>query len=360
MRQPCGYHPMNNERHIEHIRRESGRIGKGGTYFSPAAVLRDGTCLAAGSCESHVMVNPSDWLDLVPPHVIRKLIDDYLAEDVHMSEVGGFVVGSEVKEAWLLCKSPCKLAGRPFFDAVFAHFGACTVTWHVQEGDGFPTASDKKRVHCATVRGPANQILLGERIALNILSRCSGVAGRAAHLTSVAKGLHGGGRQAVDKWPHGRVAATRKTTPGFRVVEKYGALVGGADTHRMSLSSMVMIKDNHIWASGGIPQAVAKARQAAGFSVKIEVEVRDLDEALAAAKAGADVIMLDNFTPGTLHPAAEKLKEAYPAVIVEASGGIRVDTIASYAGPHIDVISVGNITHGYSVVDFSLKIQKDK
>merc|ERR1712070_181277 len=140
------------------------------------------------------------------------------------------------------------------------------------------------------VRGPARKILLGERTALNTLSRCSGVAATCADAVAIKR---------AQNW-EGYVAGTRKTTPGFRIAEKYGLLVGGAATHRLDLSQMVMLKDNHIWASGSITQAVKDARVAAGFSQKIEVECQSLQEAIEAAQAGADIVMLDNFKPEDL------------------------------------------------------------
>jgi len=158
---------------------------------------------------------------------------------------------------------------------------------------------------------------------------------------------------------HGEIAATRKTTPGFRLVEKYAVLVGGASTHRYDLSSMIMLKDNHIWSSGDISNAVKSARKVGGFSIKIEVECRSVDEARSAAKAGADIIMLDNFSPETLHQSAEILKEEFPNLLVEASGGITESNVEDYMGPFIDVISLGSITQGYHPVNFSLKILKE-
>jgi len=121
------------------------------------------------------------------------------------------------------------------------------------------------KVIIGTVRGPARKILLGERTALNLLSRASGVATSADEAVQIAKN---------HKW-HGHVAGTRKTTPGFRIVEKYALLVGGAATHRLDLSNMVMLKDNHIWSAGSITNAVQLAKKAAGFSSKIEVHHRD-------------------------------------------------------------------------------------
>lgn len=142
----------------------------------------------------------------------------------------------------------------------------------------------------AYVRGNANNLLRGERVALNILARCSGIATVARQATTLAR-KHGF---------KGVIAGTRKTTPGFRLVEKYGMLVGGADTHRMDLSSMVMIKDNHIASCGSIAAAIRAAKTAAGFACKIEVETVNATMASEAIEAGADVVMLDNRSPEQL------------------------------------------------------------
>ena len=140
-------------------------------------------------------------------------------------------------------------------------------------------------------------------------------------------------------------------------MEKYSVLVGGGSTHRMNLSHMVMLKDNHIWSAGSITAAVQKARLAAGFSSKIEVEASTFEDADEAAKAGAEVVMLDNFEPEELKKVAARLKAAHPHVMLEASGGITKTTLGSYLCPAIDVVSQGRFTHGYSCLDFSLKIQ---
>jgi nicotinate-nucleotide pyrophosphorylase (carboxylating) len=119
--------------------------------------------------------------------------------------------------------------------------------------------------------------------------------------------------------------------------------------------------DNHIWAAGSIAAAVRSARSVCGFSSKVEVEARSLEEALEAAGAGADIVMLDNYpTPAALHADAAALKARFPSVLVEASGGIRVDTMAAYFSPHVDVLSSGALTQGYSTADFSLKVNKGK
>jgi len=246
----------------------------------------------------------------------------------------------------LFGKSRGILAGVPFFTFAFESLG-CTVEWHKEEGSLVdPAAAQGGKVLVAVVRGPARLILLGERTALNTLSRASAVATAADEAVQVAK---------EHSW-HGHVAGTRKTTPGFRIVEKYALLVGGASTHRLDLSNMVMLKDNHIWSAGNITKAVQHARKAAGFSSKIEVECQSLEEAHEAASAGADIVMLDNMEPGQLKMAAAMLKASHPSLLIEASGGITLETMPNYFSPHVDIVSRGQLTQGYGSVDFSLKI----
>lgn len=214
------------------------------------------------------------------------------------------------------------------------------------EGTLFDKASGADKLALATVTGPVHKILQGERTALNTLSRCSGVATASRQALAVAQSVG---------WK-GYTAGTRKTTPGFRIVEKYGLLVGGVATHRLDLSQMVMLKDNHIWAAGSITEAVIRARQAAGFSQKIEVECQTKAEAEEAARAGADIVMLDNFAPNQLKMDAKTLKQEFPHLLIEASGGITVETMGDYLSEHVDICSQGSLTQGYSCLDFSLKI----
>jgi nicotinate-nucleotide pyrophosphorylase (carboxylating) len=246
-------------------------------------------------------------------------------------------------------KSPGVLAGRPFFDAVFETLG-CRVSWDSKMKEGMSLdPGGATKIHVATVTGPIAQILQGERTALNTLSRCSGVATGAHRAVTMVREECG--------W-NGHLAGTRKTTPGFRIVEKYGLLVGGAATHRIDLSQMVMLKDNHIQAAGNnILVAVQWARSAAGFSQKIEVECQNLSEALEAAAAGADIVMLDNYvSPDQLRADANAFKMQYPYVLVEASGGITLADLPGYCCDSVDIISQGSLTQGYDCVDFSLKI----
>ncbi|KAL4894328.1 Quinolinate phosphoribosyl transferase [Aspergillus ambiguus] len=298
---------------------------------------------------------------LLPP-TYKRLITTWLEEDCPSFDYGGFVVGDHPAEARLLAKSPGLLAGVPFFDEVFAQLH-CTVTWHVSEGDVLTpgTSGSEKVIHCATVTGPTRSILLGERVALNILARCSGIASHANRLASALR-AHG--------W-HGTLAGTRKVTPGFRLVEKYAMLVGGADPHRHDLSAMTMLKDNHIWAcanaTGGaasivaaIPRAVQAAKAAAGFAIKVEVECRSVEEANAAVEAGADVIMLDNFSAEGVRAAARELKQTWAgknrAFLIEVSGGLNESNAAQYVCPDVDILSTSSIHQGTGIVDFSLKV----
>ncbi|KAI9373246.1 Quinolinate phosphoribosyl transferase [Aspergillus egyptiacus] len=310
------------------------------------------------------------------PATYKRLISEWLEEDCPSFDYGGFVVGESEGEAWLLGKSEGIIAGVPFFDEVFSQLG-CSVEWHRTEGTRL---SASQKTHVATVRGPIRKILLGERVALNILARCSGIATKTSTLNSILRS-HG--------W-EGTLAGTRKTTPGFRIVEKYGILVGGADPHRHDLSSMTMLKDNHVWAcannaassasqaaaagsleegdiAAAIPKAVQAAKAVGGFSTKVEVEVRSVEEANAAIGAGADVVMLDNFSPEGVRVAARQLKEEWKAkgkgegaFLIEVSGGLNEANAAQYACEDVDILSTSSIHQGVGIVDFSLKVSLRK
>lgn len=284
--------------------------------------------------------------NLLHPVILREKVKEWLKEDTPNFDYGGFVVGEKVERAFLLCKSPGVLSGVPFFEEVFKVLD-CQVDWHFSEGTFLEPICK-----VATVTGKVRNILLGERVALNCITRASGISSLGKKLCDVVYGKDG------DEW-HGEIAGTRKTTPGFRLVEKYALLIGGMSTHRYDLSSMIMLKDNHIWSAGSITQVVKDAKSVGGFSSKVEVECRSLQEGLEAAQAGADVVMLDNFKTDELHTTAKQIKQKYPGVVIEASGGVSEETIKAYVGEHVDVISLGKVTQGYDTVDFSLKIQKN-
>ncbi|KAL1884214.1 hypothetical protein VTK73DRAFT_5350 [Phialemonium thermophilum] len=289
---------------------------------------------------------------LLPPSW-KTQVTAWLAEDTPSFDYGGFVVGDAPRTAVLWGKSAGILAGVPFVNEVFAQCG-CQVEWHAEEGSHVGAPANIGGAHggkrrLATVTGPARGLLLAERVALNVLARCSGVATASRRLLL---NLRSAGFRGV-------LAGTRKTTPGFRLVEKYGMLVGGADTHRVDLSAMIMLKDNHIWSRGSITDAVRAARSAGGFSLKIEVEVQSESEADEAIAAGADVVMLDNFTGEGVKIAAKSLKERWAGkkqFLLEVSGGITPDNAEQFVSNDVDILSTSSIHQGVPHVDFSLKI----
>ncbi|KAI5790717.1 Quinolinate phosphoribosyl transferase [Peziza echinospora] len=287
---------------------------------------------------------------LLPP-TYKTTIASWLHEDCPSFDYGGYVVGEATKTATLYAKSPGILAGVPFFTEVFAQLG-CTVHWHYREGASLVPPPGTAKIAVATVTGPARNILLGERVALNTLARCSGIATHSNRILTLARAVG----------YTGLIAGTRKTTPGFRIVEKYGMLVGGVDAHRYDLSSMIMLKDNHIWAKGGITAAVKAAREVGGFAVKIEVEVASIEDAEEARAAGADVVMLDNFDGKGLKVAALGLKGKWAVdggrsgVLLECSGGLTEGNLEAYLSNDVDIYSTSSVHQSTHHVDFSLKI----
>lgn len=196
-----------------------------------------------------------------------------------------------------------------------------------------------------TVRGSARSILTGERTALNFMQRLSGVATVSRRY---ARAVEGTGARVID---------TRKTTPGMRRLEKAAVVAGGGANHRVGLHDMVMIKDNHIAAAGGITAAVAAVRARNDRGLRVEVETTGLDEVREALAAGVDRIMFDNMTPEGIRQAVALVAEADPRPETEASGGITLDTIADFARAGVDFISAGALTHSAPALDLSLQLR---
>ena len=194
----------------------------------------------------------------------------------------------------------------------------------------------------AEIEGLARDILCAERTALNFLQRLSGIATRTGQYVKVVEDFNV------------RITDTRKTTPTLRMLEKYAVRMGGGHNHRFGLFDGAMIKDNHIIAAGGIKQAVKKLKQKLPHTVKIEVEVEDLQEVREALAAGADIIMLDNMEPELIAEAVELIAGR---AIVEASGGITLDSLKEVARTGVDVISVGALTHQINSLDIGLDFE---
>lgn len=294
------------------------------------------------------MLRRNSFEHLLPPSW-KQQVAGWLLEDTPSFDYGGYVVGEVFREAFLFGKGsqPAVLAGSPFVDEIFTQLD-CKVEWHVKEGDTFEPVQ-----HIATVKGKARFLLLGERIALNLLARCSGIATKSKNIKDLARSYEF----------NGVIAGTRKTTPGFRLVEKYGMLVGGIDPHRHDLSSMIMLKDNHIWSSGSITAAIQQARQVGGFSLLLDVEVGSEAEADEAIEAGADIIMLDNMEGGELVRVARTLKEKWKGqrkFLLESSGNITEVNLRERVVNEIDILSTSAVHQSVQHIDFSLKIQKPK
>jgi nicotinate-nucleotide pyrophosphorylase (carboxylating) len=196
--------------------------------------------------------------------------------------------------------------------------------------------------------GPAKKLLVIERVSLNIIQRMSGIATKTYRMV----------KKAQEANPKVRIAATRKTTPGFRYFEKRAVKVGGGDTHRYALDDMVLIKNNHIDVVGGVTQAVQFTKKAVSFSKKISCEARNADEAWEAVNAGADIVLLDNFEPDAMKALVQDLTEKgkRDRIILEASGGMNEDNVSEYAATGIDIISSGALTHSYKAADFNMRI----
>jgi nicotinate-nucleotide pyrophosphorylase (carboxylating) len=193
-----------------------------------------------------------------------------------------------------------------------------------------------------TVRGPAVLLLGGERVALNFLQRCSGIA---TLTRAMVRAVEGTGVSVLD---------TRKTTPGLRFLEKYAVAMGGGENHRFGLYDGILIKENHIRAAGGIEAAVSGVRSGQGHPHRIEVEVSNLQELEQALKVGVEVILLDNMTPVQVRECVTRTRGR---ALLEVSGGIDLHNIRDYAGTGVDFISVGALTHSPRAADISLELQ---
>ena len=238
-------------------------------------------------------------------------------------------------KAVVAARKPGAIAG---VDAALAAFRltdpAITIT--IEKDDG---ARVQKGDVILSIEGPARGVLSAERVALNFMGHLSGIATATAALVDVAKDTSA------------KIVCTRKTTPGLRAFEKHAVRCGGGHNHRFGLYDAVMIKDNHIAASGGIAKALSAARAAVGHMVKIEIEVDGIDQLEEALRNGADVVLLDNMTPADLKRAVEINKGR---AVLEASGNVTIDTVRAIAETGVDVISSGWITHSAPNLDLGL------
>jgi nicotinate-nucleotide pyrophosphorylase (carboxylating) len=270
----------------------------------------------------------------------------WLDEDVGTGDVTTMsTIPSEHESKGIIhVKDDGVIAGLPVAEAVFALVDqSLRFTARVPEG-----AAVKRGAVIAEVAGRTRSILLGERLALNLLQRMSGIATRTRQMVDALGGLPV------------RLVDTRKTTPGHRLLEKYAVRVGGGHNHRFGLYDAVLIKDNHIKGAGGVANAVRTARAQIPHTMKIEVEVENLDQLREAVEAGADIVMLDNMPVPVMKEAVDFVRRRAPHIVTEASGNVSLETVKAIAETGVDVISVGRLTHSVQALDISLDINERK
>ena len=283
-----------------------------------------------------------------PRFINLEKIREFLREDIGFGDVTSeaLIPLGQKARASLFFREPGVVAGLDEVSALFGMLG-CSVKQRRR---------DRERVDAGEVlmevNGPARALLSGERTAINLVSHMSGIATVTADAVSAAKGVN----------PAVRVAATRKTLPGLRELEKRAVGLGGGDTHRMGLDDCVLIKDNHLELVPSVSEAVRRAREGVSFTKKVEVEVRGLAQAEEAATAGADIVMFDNMAPAEIRRCLDHLEESglRAGRLYEASGGITAENAAEYAATGVDVISLGSLTHSVRSLDVKLEIRMTK
>ncbi|MDP4143083.1 MAG: carboxylating nicotinate-nucleotide diphosphorylase [Bacillota bacterium] len=272
-----------------------------------------------------------NWL-VVDEIIKNALVEDGAYDDITTNSI---MSKDDTCTVDLIAKEEGIIAGIEVFRRVFTLLGNVEVEFLVNEGD---KVSYSQLI--GKIKGSTKNVLTGERVALNLIQRMSGVA---TLTRKFADKLDGTKAKLLD---------TRKTTPGLRILEKYSVTVGGGCNHRYNLADGVLIKDNHIDAAGGITQAIEMARKSVSFVRKLEVEVESLEQLQEALEAKADIIMLDNMDLATMKKAVELTNGR---AILEASGNVSLDTIRDIALTGVDYISSGSLTHSYTALDLSMK-----
>jgi nicotinate-nucleotide pyrophosphorylase (carboxylating) len=274
-----------------------------------------------------------------PIRAPEELLDRWLAEDVGEGDVttDATVPSDLVVKAELLFKVPGVVCGLPLAEQVFTRLDP-DLRFEAVVAEGARVTSPP--VVAATLEGRARAVLTGERLALNLVGRLSGIATLTARYVEAVAGTNAA------------ILDTRKTTPGLRLLEKYAVACGGGRNHRIGLFDAVLIKDNHIAVAGSVGEAVRRARAHAP-GLELEVEADTLAQVEGALEAGADAILLDNMPPDVM---AEAVGLVCGRARTEASGGVNLDTVAAVAGSGVDTISIGALTHAAASLDVSLEV----
>jgi nicotinate-nucleotide pyrophosphorylase (carboxylating) len=276
----------------------------------------------------------------------RKALLNFLREDIGRGDItsNSVLKPNLLASSTILCKDSeqAVVAGLREVGIIF-DLCKCSSTALVDEGSMVSHGNEVMRI-----KGRARDILRAERTALNLLMRMSGIATETKKFVEVVKKIS----KDIE------IAGTRKTAPGLRSFDKKAIKIGGGRTHRNSLDDMVLIKDNHLVLTGSIRESISSAKKLVGNNIKVECEVTDLQSAIEAINFGADVIMLDNFSPHEVENATRVLKELglRQKCLLEISGGISLANVSQFAKSNPDIISVGSLTHSAKSVDFSLEV----
>ncbi len=269
----------------------------------------------------------------IDPIILNALEEDITDVDISTKVLGA---GETLATVELLAKQDGVLSGMIVFERVFKLLNdQVTIDWQIRDGQTFESGEI-----LAKVQGDVETLLTAERVALNFLQRMSGIATATKRMADL---LEGSNIKLMD---------TRKTTPGLRILEKYSVRVGGGNNHRYNLSDMIMLKDNHINAAGGVQEAIKLTKERSPYIKKIEVETENLQMVKDAVVAGADIIMLDNMSVAEMKEAIEYIDGR---AIVEASGNLTAENIERLKTLDIDYVSSGAITHSAGIVDLSMK-----
>ncbi len=271
-------------------------------------------------------------------------VGEFLAEDIGRGDITtqACVSGDISATGSFLAKEDLVICGLEIAEAVFLQLDEENPEIETNHSDGDAVESGTV---FATLSGYADTLLTGERVALNLMQRMSGIA---TLTREYVKAIEGTNAQVVD---------TRKTTPGLRMLEKYAVSVGGGKNHRFGLDDGVLIKDNHVALAGGVKEAVKAAKNSVGHLHKIEIEITNWAQLREAIEAGADILLLDNQTPDETRKLVEMARNLNPNVLLESSGGVNLETIRSFAETGVDLISVGKLTHSARAMDISFKIK---
>lgn len=277
----------------------------------------------------------------LPWAVVDEIVDNALREDLASGDVttSACIDESAKAVAHAVARDAMIACGAEVAKRVFQRIDT-TLSFSVVAKEG---ALLKKGDRLWSVTGSARSILMGERVALNLVQRMTGIATTThSYVSAIAKGAST------------RITDTRKTTPGLRVLERYAVRVGGGKNHRDNLGSAVLIKDNHIAACGGVKQAITRAKDRAPHTSKIECEVDSIAQLHEAIAAGADIVLLDNMSTNDV---AEAVKISAGRVFLEASGGITLPRVAELSAAGVNAISVGALTHSVKAADIGLDFE---